>query len=135
MEGKKKTLTTIAFESSWWASSSLTAIFEILWERTFWRVVQSAFLQMLLGISLKPKPRRNAPVTSPKVFEQAMAKPRTSRFLLIQASTNKKWEHSSAVPLRNELKMHIYNNRASWLDSHACHILNIYIYIPGGRVG
>ena len=26
--------------------------------------------------------------------------------------------------------MHIYNNRASWLDSHACHILNIYIY-PG----
>jgi hypothetical protein len=30
---------------------------------------------MFLGISLNPKPRRKAPVTSPKVFEHAIAKP------------------------------------------------------------
>ena len=70
------TNTTIAFESSWWASSSFTAILAILWERTFWRMLQSAFFQRLFGISLKPKPRRNAPVTSPNVFDKAIAKPR-----------------------------------------------------------
>lgn len=68
----------MAFDNSWWASSSFTAILATLCESTFRRVVQSAFLQMLLGISLKPKPRRNAPVTSPKVLEHAIAKP--SRF-------------------------------------------------------
>lgn len=82
------TLTTMAFESSWWASSSLTAILEIWWERTFWRVVQSAFLQILLGISLRPKPRRNAPVTNPNVFEQAIAKPRTPPCLLTKRQKN-----------------------------------------------
>ncbi|KAH1236326.1 hypothetical protein GmHk_08G021562 [Glycine max] len=30
---------------------------------------------MPFGISLKPNPSRNAPVTSPNVLEQAMAKP------------------------------------------------------------
>lgn len=68
-------LTTIAFEKSWWASSSLTAILATLCERIFWWVVQSADLQMPFGISLRPKPRRNAPVTRPNVLEQAMAKP------------------------------------------------------------
>lgn len=48
----------------------------------FWRVVQSEFLQRVLGISLKPKPRRNAPVTSPKVFEHAIAYPRMLPVLL-----------------------------------------------------
>jgi len=88
MDNMYKPLTTIAFESSWWASSSSTAILAILWERTFWRVVQSAFLQTFLGISLKPKPRRNAPVTSPKVFEQAMANPKILPLLLIKESAN-----------------------------------------------
>lgn len=31
---------------------------------------------MLRGISTKPKPRRKAPVISPKAFEQAIASPR-----------------------------------------------------------
>ena len=75
-------LTTIAFERSWWASSSFTANLAILWESTFWRTDHSEFLHRLLGISLKPKPRRNAPVTSPKVFEQAMATASTFPILL-----------------------------------------------------
>ena len=68
-------LTTIAFEYSWWAPSSFTAILATLWESTFWRWDQSAFFQMFLGILLNPKPRRKAPVTNPKVFEHAIANP------------------------------------------------------------
>lgn len=67
--------TTIAFENSWWALSRFKAILATLWERNFWRLLQSAFLQILFGISLSPKPSKNAPVTSPKVFEQAIANP------------------------------------------------------------
>lgn len=94
---ERKELTTIAFESSWWASSSFTAILAILWERTFCRVVQSAFLQMLLGISLKLKPRRKAPVTSPKVFEQAMAKPRTLPLLFIHVKKHKEMRRKTQL--------------------------------------
>lgn len=68
-------LTTIAFDNSLCASSSFTAVLAILCERNLCRAVQSAFLQIVLGISLNPKPRRNAPVTSPNVFEQAIAQP------------------------------------------------------------
>lgn len=78
--------TTIALERSWWASSSLSAILAILWERSLWRVVQRAFFQIVFGISLKPKPSRKAPVTSPKVLEQAMAKPRTLWSLFLRGT-------------------------------------------------
>ncbi len=69
--------TTMAVESSWWASSNFTAALAILCDRTFWRYCRSALRHILRGISTNPKPSRNAPVTSPNVLEQAMATPRT----------------------------------------------------------
>ena len=71
-----KAHTYIVLQYSWWAWSSFVDILATLWDKYWRRWVQSAFLHMFLGISLKPKPSRKAPVTKPKVFEHAMAKPK-----------------------------------------------------------
>ena len=61
-------------------------------EGTFWQLVESAFHHILLGISLNPKPRRNAPVTSPKIFEQVMANPKRFLVLIKKCPENRKYE-------------------------------------------
>jgi hypothetical protein len=63
---------------------------------------------MPFGISPKPKPRRNAPVTSPKVFEQAMAKPRIPPLLQnndhSEMGKKKKEEEEEETKKRKETK-------------------------------
>jgi hypothetical protein len=76
----------MAVDSSWCTSSSFTATLAILCERTFWRYCRSALRHILRGISTRPKPSRKAPVTSPKVLEQAIATPSTL-FLSIKPHT------------------------------------------------